>query len=217
MENMSLEKCIVNCVLPVTREPFEGDCYRLTVKGLKGGTVSENLRDHHVNALVLLSRLLYKTQTRQDEMRIVSMETNCTAMDIPDSASAVIVHSGPRTVEYFSEYMKNIFSDEWIECEPGLDVACEKIELPQNPLSKESSWALLGILLMSPSGPQALDNGNDPQPWIFSSPSTACTACEQIKLQYYVFGTVPSQKRLARARIRFMLHTFGGDAKFEDL
>ena len=211
------ERCLVHCELPIRREAFDGDCYRITVKGLQGGHLEEQIDKSHMNALILLMRLLFKTQTRQDQIRIVSLEAGQDPWDIPDTAEAVIVHAGPRTVEYFTEYMRQIFVGECIACEPGLTVTAEKTEPAMLPMDRESSRAALSILLLSPNGEQALTSDSAREELIYSNPGLVHTGEEKLNAVYSVCGTVPSQKRLARARTRMLFQIFGGTATFEDL
>ena len=202
---------VINCAIPLTREECRGNCYRVTVDGMKGGHYKEILGTGHINAAVVLSRVLYKFQTRWF-MRIVSVDGGTGAEDTIASASAVVMFEGEKTPAELAQYMFDLFKEECNPAgvEPHMDVRVEAWERTMLPMDETSTLRVLGFLVVAPNGEQVISSDENHQELIYANVGKLETKEEEFCAEYGVSGTVPSQKRLAGARIRLMCRVCGG-------
>ncbi len=82
--------------------------------------------------------------------------------------------------------------------------------MDQLPMDELSTLRVLGFLVVAPNGEQRITGDGAGKELIYANPGYIRTEQTKFSAQYGVSGTVPSQKRLAGARIRLMARVCGG-------
>ncbi len=145
------------CQLPVSREETSGDCYRVSIAGLRGGHSGVEINKGRINANKLLARML-NFVCQETPFKICNISGGKTYNAIPVESQAVVcvdksnAESFEKAVGHFGVMVKN----ERIKSEPNLSVNLETCENPTLCMDLHSTQKVLFTLLQAPDGVQAM-------------------------------------------------------------
>ncbi len=133
--------------------PTGSICFRISVSGLKGGHSGDDIDKGLGNSLKLLTRFLWRTNTKYD-LRLAKLEGGNLRNAIPREAYGVFtIHQ--EDVESMQNDFATYFADvknELKTTEPNLDLKLEKIALPEMVIDETTQYDLLNSLYACPHG-----------------------------------------------------------------
>lgn len=144
-----------NLSLPITRTAFseKGECYKLEIKGLRGGHSGLDIIQNRGNALKLAARII-KAAALEMDLALVSIEGGDKHNAIPREAVAFIqIEAGDKDkLEKTKEALLEGFRTEFASAEPELTAVLTRQDPPAEALTGDSTMEVLNLLLAIPSG-----------------------------------------------------------------
>lgn len=199
---------VTECIIPVTREPFEGSYFSISVSGLKGGHSGVEINKGRANADILLVRLIAEISVSTDT-RLVCINGGNKDNAIPCESSAVIaVKDSVRFISTFNK-MTSSFSAEFGKTEPGLKLTFSETtaQTPMDKLSTQKSLCLINVL---PNGVQEMDNNIQGLVRTSLNLGILKTDNDKISASYCVRSSIDSQKNMINRRLTSLTEIFGG-------
>ncbi len=137
------------------KEPVQSNflSYKISLKGLKGGHSGLEIGDGRANAIKLLARFLWNLG-KELNFKLTSFNGGNAHNAIPREAFAVISFNPNEEVKFhtFLDKFQKIYKKEWQSKEPNINLAAEKVELPNVSLSFVVQKNLLSLLYVLPHG-----------------------------------------------------------------
>ena len=141
------------CTIPVDREDFSGNSYRLEISGLCGGHSGAEIDKGRANADVLIGRILNEISNHM-AMRIISVNGGLKDNAIPVSAVAeIICEKDP--VDIVCK-MQDAFTNEFVVAESSISVNSCSIHKSGIPMSESSTNKIITALCCYPNGIQSM-------------------------------------------------------------
>jgi dipeptidase D len=127
--------------------------YKITLKGLQGGHSGLEIGDGRGNAVKLLNRFLWNLGTTVD-FRLASFDGGNAHNAIPREAFATITFHHQDEIHFhsFADKFRQTLFQEWKSKEPNIEFIFEKVELPNQIVSKETQKKLLRAIYALPHG-----------------------------------------------------------------
>lgn len=133
--------------------PSESVAYEIAVKGLMGGHSGINIHEGRGNAIVLLTRILWKL-TRKVNLRLAEFSAPGKHNAIPREAFAKVFIKEV-AIKDFEEYIEGCRSNmdrEFATKEPGLKIEVKKISMPEKVMSHDFQKKLIDSFQVMPHG-----------------------------------------------------------------
>lgn len=144
---------VINMGYKTEKTPVDSFAVKVQVKGLQGGHSGDDINKGRGNAIKILNRFLWDLNVKYG-IRVSVFEGGNLRNAIARESFAVITFP-----EQYKENVRvdfNIYSAEmenvWKITEPGLQLALESTDVPENVLTKESTDALVNALYACPHG-----------------------------------------------------------------
>lgn len=153
--------CTAECILPVTREQSSGDQLRIRVQNLVGGHSGTEIHKGRANASLLLHRVLLEL-SREMEIRLLSFAGGSKDNAIPREAEAVVCLQQLEKAQEIVNGVAEEIAGEYATTEPKLQIFTERVvgeltgEVQNDPLTVESTKALIALLAALPNGVQTM-------------------------------------------------------------
>ncbi len=198
---------VSECVLPVQKESFGGECYEINVGGLAGGHSGVEIDKGRHNANILLARVL-DAVSEVCEMRIVSVEGGLKDNAIPVSSKAIIsiISGNPENAVSDCE---NMFKNEAVKEDSELYV---KIKRAENgvPFSKDSTEKIICMLMCLPNGIQEMST--DIQGLVKTSLNLGILKSDSncVTASYCVRSSMSSEKEALKRKLYLLMKSLGG-------
>lgn len=197
------------CVLPISREPFQGTAVRLTVGGLTGGHSGAEIDKGRANSNMLMGRVL-QAAAAQGELRIQRVDGGLKDNAIPVETTAhILVEDGDavcRAAEELAQTLKN----EYRTTEPGLWLRAERETEEQLPMDKVSTQKVICMLLCLPNGIQAMSAEISGLVQTSLNLGILSTNEEELRASFCVRSSVDSQKEMLKGRLSCLMTQLGG-------
>ena len=144
---------VINMGYKTEKTPADSFAVKVQVKGLQGGHSGDDINKGRGNAIKILNRFLWDLNAKYG-IRVSVLEGGNLRNAIAREAFAVITFENQHREHVRADF--NIYTAEmenvWKVTEPGLQLALESIEVPENGLTEESTKALLNALYACPHG-----------------------------------------------------------------
>lgn len=137
----------INCHLPIVREAYCAEAYRIRISGLIGGHSGADIDKGRVNASKLLSELL----SGLDGIRLAYLSGGTADNAIPRVSEAVVFSKNAEildTARAFGDAVK----EKHRAAEPNLSVSAEAVECQLIPLDEKSTDTVISLLCALPDG-----------------------------------------------------------------
>ncbi len=127
--------------------------YLIAIKGLTGGHSGDDIHKGYGNSIKILTRLL-KNAGQQFKIKLCHFQGGNLRNAIPREAKAIVAFK-IKNENLFLEFIQNQkveILNELKTTEPGLNITCEKVQLPESCLKKKLQSQLLNALHACPNG-----------------------------------------------------------------
>lgn len=205
----------VNCSIPAGREPaHKGEtAYRVTVSGLLGGHSGAEIHLERGNSHMLMGRIL-RASARKYAIRLDRFEGGKFDNVIPSKtvADVVIPEKQASDFEKLLNDYDTILKTELASSDPGVNVAFEKIALPENPVNSAASQKILRALVMLPCG--MMNKSMDIEGLTQTSLSMGIIRLGESSIDFCFFirSSLESQKYYVAEKVRDIISSVGGTA-----
>ncbi len=204
--------CRANCVLPVSRESYSGDVYRITISGLLGGHSGIEIDRGRASSNQLMGRLLSAAAKRMT-VRIADIFGGTLDNVIPSLTwvDAVIDEDKAAELEtVIAEYLA-IFRNEYATADPGINITLEKkAETAADVISAADSARIISALLILPYGVQAMSADIEGLVQTSLNLGVLHTTADACELSFSVRSSIASQKRMLIERVEEIIRLLGG-------
>ncbi len=200
-----------DCFFEAAFEPVPADWrfYTLRVEGLKGGHSGVEIDKGRASAIQLLGRFLYRAE-KLTGLRLASLCGGTFTNVIPLEAEAVAALPADMA-EYFETLCREdegMFRAEYATADPGLRMQLISSEEKTNALSSARTRELLGMLLLSPYGVQAMSMDLPGLVQTSLNLGVALTDEKGISLRYSLRSSIASQKEMLVERLQALCELF---------
>ncbi len=206
----------VACIatLPITREAYEGQTFRIDMTGFQGGHSGMEIIKGQENAPKTMGRLLYELQELAGA-RIVAIESGVADNVIPVSATSRFVSpDGSKVREIFAQY-DEIFHHEF-KSDPDFNMELTEEDagglLPMDALSGQK---VLAYLCGTPNGIEKMTKGIDDLPQTSLSLGKVRTAEDSVEYIFCIRSSVDTEREMLARRLENQLHVLGGTMRRE--
>jgi dipeptidase D len=141
---------MTKCTLPISRAPYTGQAYEITVDGLRGGHSGVEINKGRANACKLLARVL-NAASKVTELRLVSCVGGLKDNAIPRAASAIVVAKDADALQKTVDRFQSEWKTEYYSTDPDVTVKIvpAKAELP---CDADSTKRVIAFLSAAPNG-----------------------------------------------------------------
>ena len=197
-----------NCALPVSREPFGGETFRLAVEGLRGGHSGAEIDKGRANADKLLGRALYALGKR-GEYRICSLRGGTADNAIPAAAEAVL--AGDRSAaQSAAAELEAALRDEYRAADPDITLRVTPCETAIEPMTRQSTDDAIAFLLCAPNGIRAMSAEIPGLVQTSLNLGILTTEDAALKASFSVRSSIETQKHLLLDELRCLTERLGG-------
>lgn len=124
--------------LPILREAYEAPVWRLTVSGLAGGHSGEDIHRGRANANKVMGRILSDLLTRDEGLRLISLNGGSKDNAIPREAEALVASSADALALWIGEIEEELRGELYRDDE-GIRVSAERASASLAPMNAEST------------------------------------------------------------------------------
>jgi len=190
--------------------------FQLALTGLAGGHSGMDIHRGRGNANKLINRLLFLA-THQCAIRISSIDAGGLRNAIPREAFARITVRESRAEEFtdFISEQAVILKSEHAGTDPGLEVALERVELPESLLTTEFHRKILWTVYACPNGVARMSPDIDGLVQTSNSLARVHVEDGEYKIISLVRGAVDSEKMDRAQAVRCCLEMMGAEVKFD--
>ena len=141
-------------IVPVEREAFAGDIYKIRIEGLLGGHSGIEINKERANANILMGRVLYDFDFA--DFRLVSLSGGKKDNVICKLSEAEVVTAADADkIKAYADEMTAMFRHEYRVADPDVRVVIEKTDsVAGMPLTAESTGKVVTYLMNTPYGVQ---------------------------------------------------------------
>ncbi|MBQ9061014.1 MAG: aminoacyl-histidine dipeptidase [Firmicutes bacterium] len=206
--------------LPVTREPAEGNSYRLDLSGFIGGHSGTEIIKGMENAAKSMGRLLYELADRAGA-RLVRVDAGVADNVIPTSASAVVTaKSGEALTEICDEFQALIGHEYKMDPDAVLTVSEVSGSTSDRggsmlPMDEASAQRVIAYLIGTPNGVEKMTVGIENLPQTSLSLGVVSTAEDAVEYTFCIRSSVDSECEMLARRLQCMAEALGGSLRRE--
>lgn len=201
------------CVIPVSREKFDGTALKVTVNGLRGGHSGEMINRGRANSSMLLGRALDLLGAACD-MRVVSVDGGLKDNAIPVESVGVVVVSDEKAARETLEKFGNELKNEYRTSDPDVRVFAEATTSATLPLTKADSEKAVTLLTCMPNGLIELSPDIAGLPQTSLNLGILTTSETEITASFCVRSSISSQKEMLKNRLTRMTKLLGGTVTY---
>ena len=198
-----------NCHIPVVREPFDGETFRLTVDGLRGGHSGVEIDKGRANADKLLGRTLHALRGG-GEYRVCGLCGGAADNAIPAAAEAVLVGDIAAAREIVSK-QEQLLRGEYRVTDPDITLRVEPCAAVELPMTRESTDNAVMFLLCAPNGVRAMSAEIEGLVQTSLNLGILKTESASLKASFSVRSSLDSQKRLLLDELRCLTEQLHGE------
>lgn len=200
-----------DCVLPVTRAPYDGACLRVAVSGLTGGHSGSEINKGRANADMLLGRLL-EAAAAAGELRLVHARGGLKDNAIPVAAEAVMAVADAGAARTAMEQLGEALKREYHVTEPGLTIVVTDAAA-EVPMDQVSTDRVLCLLSCAPNGIQAMSMDLPGLVQTSLNLGILQTETASMTATFCVRSSVSSQKEMLHSRLKRLAEQLGGELR----
>lgn len=201
------------CILPVTRAPFEGTAFTVTVGGLTGGHSGAEIDKGRANSNVLMGRVLYAA-TQRVGLRILSVNGGLKDNAIPVETRAQVVVSDTQALQDVVREMEETLNNEYRVTDPSLFLKAEPAAAEVLPMDQISTGKVICMLTCLPNGIYAMSAEIPGLVQTSLNMGILITKDDEVRASYSVRSSVDSQKQMLKDRLACLTTMLGGRVEF---
>ena len=202
-----------SCLLPVSRQPFDGVPLVLTVGGLTGGHSGAEIHKGRANSNMLMGRVL-RALAHETPLRLQCVDGGLKDNAIPVETRATVAAADPQAVQRLAGEMEQILQNEYQITDPGLFVRAEPTSAVHAPLDQSSTQKVICMLLCLPNGVQAMSAGIPDLVQTSLNLGILVTGEQEVQASFSVRSSVDSQKAMLKDRLVCLMEQLGGRVAF---
>ena len=202
-----------SCLLPVSRQAFDGVTLTLTVGGLTGGHSGAEIHKGRANSNMLMGRLL-RALTLETTLRIQRVDGGLKDNAIPVETRAAVTVADPQAAQRIAGEMEQILKNEYQATDPGLFVKAEPATAAAIPLDPTSTHRVICMLLCLPNGVQTMSAAIPGLVQTSLNLGILASQDQEIQASFSVRSSVDSQKDMLKDRLVCLMEQLGGCVKF---
>lgn len=199
--------------LPVTREAYDGQAFKLDVSGFIGGHSGTDITKGQENALKVIGRLLFELQ-EQAGARIVSIDGGVADNVIPVTASAVLISPDGDKVRSLCDEYRGIFTHEF-KVDPDFKMTLTETTAQALPLDAFSGQKALAYLCGAPNGIEKMTFGIEGLPQTSLSLGILITNEDALEYTFCLRSSVDSEREMLERRLENQIKVLGGSLRKE--
>lgn len=138
------------CKLPISRQEYQSDCYRICVKGLKGGHSGIEIDSGRANSNIILARFL-KEFSKQAEFRLISFDGGLKDNAIPVFSVAKISTSEYKLLRCMSREFVDSIKSEYSSIDSDIEIEISMCQY-DTPMDSKSGKDVIDFVLLAPNG-----------------------------------------------------------------
>lgn len=201
------------CILPITRAPFAGTAFLITVGGLTGGHSGAEIHKGRANSNQLMGRVL-RALAQKTPMCIQRVDGGLKDNAIPVETRAVVVVSDSQVAQQVAQDMEHILQNEYHTTDPALFVKAEAMEPAGLPLDPSSTAKVICMLQCLPNGIEAMSAEIHGLVQTSLNMGILVTGEDTVQASYSVRSSVDSQKQMLKERLGCLMEQLGGRVEF---
>ena len=206
----------VSAVKGYTEEPAPvgTTCYKISIKGLKGGHSGVDIALGRANANKLAFRFLMQAEA-DFRIRISSYSGGDLRNAIPRESNIVIVVPSERSSDFeaFVKGYEKMYRSEFAETEPDLSFTCVKAEMPSKVMNIHDQYRFIRAVFVCPNGVQRMSQAM--KGLVETSNNLAIVRCKDALFEAYNLtrSSVDSSKEATAWKIAAVFHLIEADVK----
>ncbi len=197
------------CILPVKREKYDGEAFKITVSGLKGGHSGAEIHRGRANADMLLGRILNYTLSVCD-VRVISVDGGLKDNAIPTSAEAVVKtqesENLKKTVCEISEVIKNDYES----VDGGIVIDIKEAFPKEEAADKDSTEKIAAMLSSLPCGLISMSRDIEGLPETSLNLGILKTEETEVSAEFCIRSSVLLKKEELKNRLALFMKAIGG-------
>lgn len=195
------------CTLPVDREQYAGDCYKIEISGLCGGHSGAEINKGRANADILMGRLLSELSNHMN-LRIISVSGGLKDNAIPAySCAEIVCDSDPSGIV---SQMQDTFNNEFVVAENGITVKSTNISARNIPMNLDSTNRIITALCCYPNGIQSMSLEIEGLVKTSLNLGILRTENDKVIASFCVRSSVFTEKKALVDRLQLLTNTLGG-------
>ena len=202
-----------NCVLPVSREAFDGSVCCVAFGGLSGGHSGVEIHKQRGNADMLLGRVLRAVSVATD-MRVICAGGGLKDNAIPAESGAVFAVKDSEAAMAAVETVGGAIKRELQTADPGVYVRVSPVEAQQLPMDGDSTKRVICLLTCAPCGVQTMSLDIPGLVQTSLNLGVLETAEEHVRASFSIRSSVASEKEMIRDRLVCLTEMLGGSVSF---
>jgi len=206
----------VSAVKDYTEEPAPvgTTCYKISIKGLKGGHSGVDIALGRANANKLAFRFLMQAEA-DFRIRISSYSGGDLRNAIPRESNIVIVVPSERSSDFeaFVKGYEKMYRSEFAETEPDLSFTGVKTEMPSKVMNIHDQYRFIRAVFVCPNGVQRMSQAM--KGLVETSNNLAIVRCKDALFEAYNLtrSSVDSSKEATAWKIAAVFHLIEADVK----
>ena len=201
------------CSLPVSRESFSGDIFRISIGGLKGGHSGEEIHKGRANSNILMGRVLHSLAAKTG-LRIITVSGGSKDNAIPRTAEALVSVSDPSAISgagpAFQDELRNEFHTADGDIEVSISPAGPAAADGMLPFSADSTKRVICFLFCAPNSVQMMSADVPGLVQTSLNMGQVRTVDNAVEYRFMVRSSVNSQKDETTERVICLAEALGG-------
>jgi len=197
-----------NCAIPVSREPFDGQTFRLAIEGLRGGHSGVEIDKGRANASKLLGRALYAL-CKRGKYRVCSLRGGAADNVIPSAAEAVLAGNFA-AAQIAAAELETALRDEYRAADPDITLRVTPCETDVQTMTRRSTDDAIAFLLCAPNGIRAMSAEIPGLVQTSLNLGILNTEDAAVKASFSVRSSIETQKHLLLDELRCLTERLGG-------
>ena len=201
------------CILPVSREAFDGSVLSVSIGGLSGGHSGVEIHKQRGNADMLLGRVL-RAVSKAADMRLICAGGGLKDNAIPAESGAVFAVKDSAAAVAAVEAVSAAIKRELQTADPGVYVRVCPAEAEQLPMDEDSTKRVICLLTCAPCGVQTMSLDIPGLVQTSLNLGVLETAEDRVRASFSIRSSVASEKELIRDRLVCLVEMLGGSVSF---
>lgn len=201
---------VAECIIPVSRETYDGNVYEIYVKGLTGGHSGIEINKGRATANKTVAQVLKQLKDRLD-FRITLIEGGLKDNAIPVSSKAVIVSkTGKNELEMIVKEIAKPIIDSFKDTDPTMEIGIRETDCALDSASESSSADILDVFYNLPEGIQRMSANVEGLVQTSLNMGILTTKNDCVSLKYCVRSSVDKEKEELVSKMNEIVAAKGG-------
>jgi dipeptidase D len=194
--------------------PKKMTCYKVFIRGLKGGHSGVDIALGRANSNKLLARFLMQAES-DFGIRLSEMSGGDLRNAIPRESAAVILVASDKSEKFesFVRGYEKMYRAEFMDTEPDLSFKAEKSDIPAAVINEKDQYRIIRAIFACPNGVQRMSQAM--KGLVETSNNLAIVRCRNGKFEAYNLtrSSVDSAKEATAWKIAAVFHLIDAEVK----